>query len=493
MSFNKYESLSRLDDSREDWVIRVRAQTLWKSINKKTGEFKGYNLIAFDDSSERIHAYISAQLSAVVADVLKEGEIYIFQNFKVAHYNGDETNRAVRNVKHIYFSNETKIEKDTGLGLKIAPYSFDFYTLQCMDGLKNDNRFLTDVIGVIENIEDKVVYMKDGVEKSHVPLTITDGRTSINVTFFNEFGDKFLEEIDTIAERPLIVIITSAKASEYNKQLYLTHFPATRFYLNIDHPSVHKLRKRYGQPNFYTKKDISKDEEPEPVLPTMKISELKKLTEDYIEKRVICMLNVKKVDEKMNWYICYCTQCDIEVLTVDGVYKCTQCSRVMPYPDKRFQLYTLCSDETGIIPVIWPNEEIVRLIGKEIYEVELDIEESGEGDKFPQLLKFPLKKNYNFTIALTKENLKEGSKVYKALQIYEVMDVCATHSPKQQQNEIQAQTEVTNVLENHSKGGSPQTGNSTNKTRPRFMVEKESEKEVNEHPPKLKNIKQEKP
>lgn len=50
MSFNKYESLSRLDDSREDWVIRVRAQTLWKSINKKTGEFKGYNLIAFDDS-----------------------------------------------------------------------------------------------------------------------------------------------------------------------------------------------------------------------------------------------------------------------------------------------------------------------------------------------------------------------------------------------------------------------------------------------------------
>lgn len=43
-------------------------------------------------------------------------------------------------------------------------------------------------------------------------------RTSINVTFFNEFGDKFLEEIDTIAERPLIVIITSAKASEYNSK-----------------------------------------------------------------------------------------------------------------------------------------------------------------------------------------------------------------------------------------------------------------------------------
>lgn len=43
---------------------------------------------------------------------------------------------------------------------------------------------------------------------------------------------------------------------------------------------------RYGQPDFYVKKE-TKDEEPEPVLPTMKISELKKLTEDYIEVHII--------------------------------------------------------------------------------------------------------------------------------------------------------------------------------------------------------------
>lgn len=50
MTFNKYDTLSNLDDSGEDWVIRVRAHTIWKSINGKTKEFKGYNLILFDDS-----------------------------------------------------------------------------------------------------------------------------------------------------------------------------------------------------------------------------------------------------------------------------------------------------------------------------------------------------------------------------------------------------------------------------------------------------------
>lgn len=38
----------------------------------------------------------------------------------------------------------------------------------------------------------------------------------------------------------------------------------------------------------------------------------------------------------------------------------------------RFKLYTLCSDETGTIPIIWPNDEICRLIGKTVYDIDAD-------------------------------------------------------------------------------------------------------------------------
>ena len=145
---------------------------------------------------------MSSQIATDLKVELVEGQIYNIQNFKVKFYNGDETNRAVRNEKHIYFSADTIIEKDNGPGLKIPDHSFDLFPLYSMIGMLTDERFLTgtlpnhmsvhkqlymninwpsvvsyaDVIGVITNVQDRAVYMKDEVEKSHVLFTITDGK-----------------------------------------------------------------------------------------------------------------------------------------------------------------------------------------------------------------------------------------------------------------------------------------------------------------------------
>lgn len=126
----------------------------------------------------------------------------------VKHYNGDETNRAIRNVLHIYFTNEIKMLKDLNPGLRIPKYSFDFFYLQDCDKLKTDNHFLTgkdffplyplylqlilsfgnkyliplvDLVAVIEHVQPRASYIKDGLDKSHT-LTITDGRY---VSFFD--------------------------------------------------------------------------------------------------------------------------------------------------------------------------------------------------------------------------------------------------------------------------------------------------------------------
>ena len=48
MEFNKFDVVQFLDESRDDWSIQVRAQSIWKGITKKTGEFRGYNIILFD-------------------------------------------------------------------------------------------------------------------------------------------------------------------------------------------------------------------------------------------------------------------------------------------------------------------------------------------------------------------------------------------------------------------------------------------------------------
>ncbi|XP_074353400.1 uncharacterized protein LOC141692453 isoform X1 [Apium graveolens] len=280
MAFYKFDSLELLNDSKEEWRIRVRAQTLWKGINRQTGEIRGYNVIFCDDYGSKIHAFIAVNLVPKFEPILKEGEIYIVEMFNVKTYNGDETNRPIRNEKHIYFLNEMEMQKDVIPGLQIPAFSFDFYDLEECDCLKDDNHFLTDMIGVIEDVHPRANYNKDGEDKSHVALTITNGRTTINVTLFNQFGDSFLQQYENMKERPVIIIIACGKVSEWKNVIYITNFPATRIYLNVDHTVVSGMRLRYAKSEFYI---MDMDEEDDCIeVPTMKVNELIKLNESFV-------------------------------------------------------------------------------------------------------------------------------------------------------------------------------------------------------------------
>lgn len=38
----------------------------------------------------------------------------------------------------------------------------------------------------------------------------------------------------------------------------------------------------------------------------------------------------------------------------------------------RFRLYGIYCDDSGTVPVVWPAEEVCRLIGKTVYDVDAD-------------------------------------------------------------------------------------------------------------------------
>ncbi|KAK1362026.1 hypothetical protein POM88_046500 [Heracleum sosnowskyi] len=445
--------------------------------------------------SSRIHAFIAAPIFPQFEKKLEEGQIYELQTFKVKTYNGDETNRAVRNDKHIYFTADTNLEKETIPGIKIPKHSFDLFNLEDMEAMKNDNRFLTDIVAVIEDVQPKVCYTKNSEEKSHVPIVISDGRTTLNVTFFNELGNNFLETYQTADTKPVIIIIAFVKVTEWKDVLNLTNFPATRFYLNTDHSAVDMLRQRLAMPNFYVM-DIDDDDDEEVCeVSILKISEIRKLNEAYVEKKVACEITVKKFDEKMNWYSPFCIECDEDINEVDGKYFCTTktCQRNYPYPDKRFRLYSLCSDDTGTIPIVWPDDEICRLTGKTVYDVEAEEFEVEGCNKIPELLKSFEKKTYKITIILKDENLKQGSKVYMASNISNPIEMSGNHSPTQNVNVDVKETELTTISAENDlicKDFSPPTEKSSNKCRPRIYLEDVDNQAAKE--PKLKNVKLEK-
>ena len=56
----------------------------------------------------------------------------------------------------------------------------------------------------------------------------------------------------------------------------------------------------------------------------------------------------------------------------------------------------------------------------------------GDGDKFPRIIANLQKKQFNMTILISEENIKQGSQVYNATKISKPLEISATNSPKKQ-------------------------------------------------------------
>ncbi|KAK1388489.1 hypothetical protein POM88_016667 [Heracleum sosnowskyi] len=150
-----------------------------------TQEFRGLNVIFIDDSISRIHAFLSAKICDLFPKPPKEGGIYSLSNFHVRVYSDDEKNRVVRFAKHIYFVNHTQLTLEEDNITNIAPYAFDLYELNDVKKFLSDSRFLIDVVGIIEDCNMNCVRSREDESKMHIKFRITDGRSAMNVTFFN--------------------------------------------------------------------------------------------------------------------------------------------------------------------------------------------------------------------------------------------------------------------------------------------------------------------
>ncbi|XP_063936492.1 uncharacterized protein LOC108226198 isoform X1 [Daucus carota subsp. sativus] len=450
--FNKYDKVQHLHTERTEWTLRVRAQALWKSINRQTKEFRGLNVIFIDDSNWRIHAFVSAKICVFFEDLLKEGAIYTLSNFHVREYGTEENNRAVRFGKHIYFANHTQLVPEVDNITNIAPYAFDLFQIADATNLITDTRFLIDVVGKLEDKNIQPVQSKDDEKRIHIRFKISDGRSSINVTFFGELALEFDKSVKVIKDENISVIISSAKVNHYDGSICLNNYPATRFYINPNHHSVAKLIERISDPAYCVNTFEHVTEETPPLF---SVEDIKKLQMDYVERKVRCKITVKKVDEKSNWYDDVCSTCGTEVTTVDGRYRCVICSRNVPFPDKRFRIATLCNDTTGLIAIVFPDDEIQRIIGKNAFELE---DEVGDENKFPSLLKGFEKKDYVITLTITERNVKKTSNIYTATEISDPVEVLGNHSPTKEAEVTTGEEPVVNL------GMSPRVDNSDNVT-----------------------------
>ncbi|XP_074375298.1 uncharacterized protein LOC141717087 [Apium graveolens] len=216
--------------------------------------------------------------------------------------------------------------------------------------------------------------------------------------------------------------------------------------------------------NINTDIEIEVEETPE----FKTISKIKKLTEKYVKKQVRCQVTVKKVDQKTSWYDNVCTNCQKEVDIVEERYRCDACKRNIPYPDKRFKLATVCNDASGVLAIVFPYEEVQRIIGKDVFDIEFDDNEVGDGIPFPPSLLAFEKKEYLITLKIEEKNINKSCNIYTATEINYPQEMLGNHYPCEQLTTNNPVVSIAIAIDEcrHSKY-SPPTGKSTTKTRAR--------------------------
>ncbi|KAK1394600.1 hypothetical protein POM88_013656 [Heracleum sosnowskyi] len=99
------------------------------------------------------------------------------------------------------------------------------------------------------------------------------------------------------------------------------------------------------------------------------VKEIKELPANFNEVEVNCEVSVKRVDENVSWYYNKCTGCKREIYRDNGFFRCTKCPRIIPYPDKRFRVCTICSDNTGSIQIIFPDSAGSRITDTTVVDI----------------------------------------------------------------------------------------------------------------------------
>ncbi|KAK1402285.1 hypothetical protein POM88_001890 [Heracleum sosnowskyi] len=249
MATQKYDSFKDLRKGKYDWKVQARVMNLWRGYTKKGEPFKAFNLLLLDSKRCRIHAFVPGHVADLLEPSIEAGNIYLFKNFTVKEYKEEEKFRCILKDIQIIFSNETKISRLEENEVCIDKAGFDFYDLADLKELSTQTTYLTDVIGVIQDHDElRLARFNNrlGQPQTQIKFTITDGKTNVNVTFWDQLAEHFDEAIrEEDFETPLIIIIGCGRVTKWKEEVDVSNVGATSFYINYNHHCVSLLRAMY--------------------------------------------------------------------------------------------------------------------------------------------------------------------------------------------------------------------------------------------------------
>ncbi|KAL1812943.1 hypothetical protein ACET3Z_023008 [Daucus carota] len=362
--------------------------------------------------SNRVHAFIPTSRAEELAEVLKLGKLYKIRNFTVQFYKPTDKFRCLRNDRQLVFTKDTSVQEISEEEVNIPLDYFDFYDHSQLEELSKQTTYLTDVIGIVKKHETiRDLQNKHGQKQKQSKLVITDGSSHVNITFWDAFGMKFENAMKESVEDPVIRIISCCRVGKFNGAVDIGNVPPTRVYINYKHHVVAQLRKKLQNPEF-VKQVFAENKRKEILL--LRLAEVKKLGNEYIENKVLTHVRIKTVDETTKWCYYACTGCMKEVNKESSIHVCQPCNKMVPYPDIRYRISVLAEDATDQVNIILGDSEVRTLIMKRARQL---LQENNGRMDMPEGLKNIVGKDYTILLKIKEVNVSKSFHVYWASKI----------------------------------------------------------------------------
>ncbi|KAL1815931.1 hypothetical protein ACET3Z_018505 [Daucus carota] len=271
-----------------------------------------------------------------------------------------------------------------------------------------------DVIGVMEEHEPAgKIKNKNGVIQNQIKFTITDGHSSVRVTFWDDFAEMFSEELKLPTECPRILIIRSGRIQLWEEEVVITNVGATTAHINCEHHSVAEIRKKINNKEI---DPLTLDKGARRCTVIYPVEVIKNFGPENINTEVLYLVQLTKFKPLKTWFNATCTSGYVKTQTVGTEEFCASCERIVPYPDMRFEIFCEARDETGSCHIILQDREVRSIVGKAASQL---IDEGIEEETIWQIFHSIENIRCTIKISLTEMNITQRIDYYVATNICE--------------------------------------------------------------------------
>ncbi|KAL8121199.1 hypothetical protein AgCh_018092 [Apium graveolens] len=199
-----------------------------------------------------VHAFVSGSVWQWWNEVIHEGSVYELIDFMTV-----DVARKMRHVSSaikIIFTHVITGQRIVNPPVNIPMQKFELKTLKSLynssffDERKDIATFLSDVVGVVSNIQQvRNIAIKYG-KRILFRFDLEDQWHSIKVNKWDSIIGDVPQKLQSIVNEPAIIIIASCKNGLYCGNILLSSIPFTKIYINLAHDTVNNRRERIKEP-----------------------------------------------------------------------------------------------------------------------------------------------------------------------------------------------------------------------------------------------------